>query len=161
MSRKDATGWRTTRRTIGERGAGCRFSVTVGMIWLLSRSVLSNRRARIQVRRFGCWLLLPIYVNGPYTEGHDAGREVAHGAQAQECPHARRRCTNLRCRTPTLPSSRGLASAFAAATASWIARLIPTPPTGDMAWAASPMHNSPGRCQRLSLSSDTDSSFTC
>ena len=28
---------------------------------------------------------------------------------------------------------------------SWTARLMPTPPIGDMAWAASPMHNSPGR----------------
>src|SRR6516225_3360818 len=26
-----------------------------------------------------------------------------------------------------------------------MARLIPTPPTGDIAWAASPMHNKPGR----------------
>src|SRR5512144_1750385 len=34
---------------------------------------------------------------------------------------------------------------LAAATASWTARLIPPPPIGDIAWAASPMHNSPGR----------------
>jgi len=27
---------------------------------------------------------------------------------------------------------------------------MPTPPTGDMAWAASPMHSSPGRNQRRS-----------
>ena len=57
------------------------------------------------------------------------------------------------------PSSRGLAERFAsrlaAATASWIARLIPTPPTGDIACAASPMQSSPvdtnaraGRCER-------------
>src|SRR5258707_10358775 len=30
------------------------------------------------------------------------------------------------------------------ATASWIARLMPTPPTGDMACAASPIHSNPG-----------------
>ncbi len=34
------------------------------------------------------------------------------------------------------------------------------PKTGDMAWAASPMHSSPGRCQRRSLSSRTSSSLT-
>jgi hypothetical protein len=34
---------------------------------------------------------------------------------------------------------------LAVATASWMARLIPTPPTGDMACAASPMHTRPGR----------------
>ena len=43
---------------------------------------------------------------------------------------------------------RGSARIVAAATASAIARLIPTPPTSDMAWAASPMHNNPGLCQR-------------
>ena len=37
----------------------------------------------------------------------------------------------------------------AAATASWMARLMPMPPTGDMAWAASPMQRRPGRCQRV------------
>src|SRR5918998_267960 len=91
MTRKAATGWRTTRRLSGERGAGCRFSVTAGMIGLLSRSVLSDRRARIQARRPGYRLLLAVYVDGPYAEGYDAGREVAHGAQAQDCPHGRRR----------------------------------------------------------------------
>jgi hypothetical protein len=35
----------------------------------------------------------------------------------------------------------GSASSAAAATASWTARLMPTPPIGDMAWAASPMHS--------------------
>jgi len=38
---------------------------------------------------------------------------------------------------------------FAAATASCTARLMPTPPIGDMAWAASPIHNRPGRNQRV------------
>ena len=38
---------------------------------------------------------------------------------------------------------------LAVATASWIARLMPTPPTGDMAWAASPMQSSPGRYHRF------------
>src|ERR671920_2553363 len=91
MSRKTATGWRTTRRLSGGRGVGCWFSVAVGMIGLLSRSVLSDRRARIQARRSGYRLRLAVYVDGPYAEGHDAGWEVAHGAQAQECPHGRRR----------------------------------------------------------------------
>src|ERR687894_1192431 len=91
MTRKAAIGWRTTRRLSGERGVGCRFSVTAGMIGLLSRSVLSDCRARIQARRSGYRLLLAVYVDGPYAEGHDAGREVAHGAQAQDCPHGRRR----------------------------------------------------------------------
>src|SRR5918997_1403950 len=90
MTRKAAIGWRTTRRLSGERGVGCRFSVTAGMIGLLSRSVLSDRRVRIQARRSGYRLLLAVYVDGPYAEGHDADREVAHGAQAQDCPHGRR-----------------------------------------------------------------------
>ena len=42
------------------------------------------------------------------------------------------------------PARRGAVSRFAVATASWTARLIPTPPTGDMACAASPMQSSPG-----------------
>ena len=37
---------------------------------------------------------------------------------------------------------------FAAATASWIARLMPIPPIGDMACAASPIASRPGRCQQ-------------
>ncbi len=28
---------------------------------------------------------------GPNAEGDDPGRQVAHGAQAQDCPHGRRR----------------------------------------------------------------------
>ena len=46
----------------------------------------------------------------------------------------------------------GAASMLAAATASWIARLMPTPPTGDIACAASPMQSRPGRyhCRRRS-----------
>ena len=43
---------------------------------------------------------------------------------------SRRRCTALRCQGSTVPCRSGPASAFAAATASWTARLIPTPPTG-------------------------------
>ena len=50
------------------------------------------------------------------------------------------------------PRASGAARRFAAATASWIARLMPTPPTGDMACAASPMHSRPGRHQRRSRS---------
>ena len=37
---------------------------------------------------------------------------------------------------------------------------MPTPPTGDIAWAASPMHSSPGRHQRFSRSTCTVSSLT-
>src|SRR6185369_8073039 len=45
----------------------------------------------------------------------------------------RRSCT-LRSRGSTFsPAASGPASAFAAATASWIARLMPTPPMGDIA----------------------------
>src|SRR5215207_9600290 len=74
---------------------------------------------------------------------------------------SRRRCTAFRCRGSTLSSRSGPESAFAAATASWIARFIPTPPTGDIAWAASPMHKRPGRYQRFRRFTWTDRSFTC
>ena len=48
------------------------------------------------------------------------------------------------------PSRRasGCARMLAAATASCTARLTPTPPTGDIACAASPMQSRPGRYQR-------------
>ena len=52
------------------------------------------------------------------------------------------------------------ASRLAVATASWIARLTPTPPTGDIACAASPMHSRPGRVHRFSRLIATVSSFT-
>ena len=58
------------------------------------------------------------------------------------------------------PRAIGPARMLAAATASWTATLIPTPPIGDMAWAASPMTSRPGRCQRSSRSSATVSSLT-
>ena len=51
------------------------------------------------------------------------------------------------------PRAIGPARMLAAATASWIARLMPIPPIGDMAWAASPIASRPGRCQRVSRSS--------
>src|SRR3989442_820722 len=57
------------------------------------------------------------------------------------------------------PRRRGSASRFAAATASWIARLMPTPPIGDIAWAASPMQSRPGRYHRRRRSTRTVSSF--
>src|SRR5919107_5590980 len=91
MRRKVATGWRTTRRLSGKGGAGCRFPVAVGIIGLLSRSVLLNCRARIQTRRSGYWLIFPVVVDGPYAESRDPGGQVAYGAQAQESPHGRRR----------------------------------------------------------------------
>src|SRR5918911_1440233 len=68
--------------------------------------------------------------------------------------NSRRRWTALKCRGFALPSRSGLVSTFAAATASWIARLMPTPPTGDIACAASPMQSRPLRYQRVSR-------FTC
>ena len=58
------------------------------------------------------------------------------------------------------PAAIGPARMLAAATASWIARLMPTPPIGDMAWAASPIASRPGRCQSVSRSSSTVSSLT-
>ncbi len=48
----------------------------------------------------------------------------------------------------------------AVATASATARLMPTPPTGDIACAASPMHSTPSEYQRRSRLSCTSSSFT-
>ena len=47
------------------------------------------------------------------------------------------------------PGPQRRASRFAAATASCIARLMPTPPIGDMACAASPMARKPGLHQRV------------
>ena len=49
---------------------------------------------------------------------------------------------------------------LAVATASWMARLMPTPPMGDMACAASPMQTRPGRAQFLSRSTVTVRSLT-
>ena len=49
---------------------------------------------------------------------------------------------------------------LAVATASWIARLMPTPPIGDMAWAASPMQTRPGRAHCVSRSTVTVRSLT-
>ena len=48
----------------------------------------------------------------------------------------------------------------AAATASAIARLMPTPPTGDIACAASPMQSTPLACQRRKRSSRTSRTLT-
>lgn len=72
----------------------------------------------------------------------------------------RRACTFASSGSGSRPVAIAAARMLAAATASWMARLIPTPPTGDMAWAASPIASSPGRCQRVRRSSETDSSFT-
>src|SRR5699024_6426517 len=49
-----------------------------------------------------------------------------------------------------LPESKGFASIRAAATPSRTARLTPTPPSGDIACAASPMHSKPYRCHLVS-----------
>src|SRR6202000_1740833 len=64
---------------------------------------------------------------------------------------------------PALDSSQvlcGDASGVAPATASWTARLMPPPPAGDMACAASPMHNSPFVYQRRSRLSRISKSLT-
>ena len=53
----------------------------------------------------------------------------------------------------------GCARALAAATASWMARLMPTPPMGDMAWAESPMQRRPGRDQWRRRSTATERSL--
>lgn len=70
------------------------------------------------------------------------------------------RRSRRRSSTSTPPARNGAANRFAVATASWMARLIPTPPTGDIACAASPMHSSPGRYQRSSRSTRTVSRLT-
>ncbi len=72
----------------------------------------------------------------------------------------RRRATRARPRSSSVPSLSGRARRLPAATASWMARLIPTPPTGDIAWAESPMQSSPRRCQRLRRLTWTSSVFT-
>src|SRR5438034_2023161 len=74
--------------------------------------------------------------------------------------HSRRRCTRARSSALTRPSRSGAASRLAAATASWIARLMPTPPTGDIACGASPRQSTPGPNQRARRSTRTVSSFT-
>jgi hypothetical protein len=59
----------------------------------------------------------------------------------------------------TDPCRSGDVKMLAAATASWTARLMPTPPIGDIACAASPMHNRPGRDHRRNRSTRTVSSL--
>src|SRR5699024_12746184 len=53
---------------------------------------------------------------------------------------------------PSFPTRRSsdLASIRAAATPSRTARYTPTPPSGDIACAASPMHSKPSRCHLVS-----------
>ena len=76
--------------------------------------------------------------------------------------HQRRRCTLTQHRPRDDPARRAAPapSSRAAATASCTARLIPTPPTGDIACAASPISSSPSRSQRRSRSSRTSSRRT-
>ena len=74
---------------------------------------------------------------------------------------ARRRWTARRWSVVTADPARSTGPRIrAAATASCTARLIPTPPTGDIAWAASPISSSPSAYQRRSRSSRTLSSLT-
>jgi hypothetical protein len=68
----------------------------------------------------------------------DAGRKLAAALHPAEVSGGDR------------PARSRAARTLAAATAAWIARLMPTPPTGDMAWAASPMQRRPDRYQRRS-----------
>ena len=49
-----------------------------------------------------------------------------------------------RCSGVSVPVRSGSVSMLAVATASCTAMLMPMPPTGDMAWAASPMQSRPG-----------------
>src|SRR5699024_4410215 len=64
---------------------------------------------------------------------------------------SRRRCTARRSLSESCPVRNGSASILAVATPSCTARLTPTPPTGDIACAASPRHSSPVRYHRVSL----------
>ena len=71
----------------------------------------------------------------------------------------RRFCTARSSSTEGTPVLSVCQSKFAAATASCTARLMPTPPTGDMACAASPMHKRPGRNHWRSRATATVKSF--
>jgi hypothetical protein len=92
-----------------------------------------------------------------------AGNRAAIGAEFDSlvdivAKHFASEETNMTAKSAsdTGPSpDNGAAKIFPAATASWIARLTPTPPTGDMAWAASPMQSSPALCQSGSRSTAT------
>src|ERR671916_3365884 len=90
MTRKAATGWRTTRRLSGEGGG---LPVLGGRGHYRSPcSVGTTGSPRsYQARRFGYRLLLAVYVDGPYAESNNAGRQVAHRLQPQERPQGRRR----------------------------------------------------------------------
>ena len=74
--------------------------------------------------------------------------------------NARRRCTASTSSSDGAPRRSASPKRFAVATASWIARLIPTPPIGDMACAASPIQSSPGRAHSCSRSTATVSKLT-
>ena len=82
------------------------------------------------------------------------------GAASRGSGTSRRCCTRARSKVDSVPFFSGFHRMLAAATASWMARLMPTPPTGDMACAASPMHSRPGRYQVRSRSMLTVSSLT-
>ena len=82
--------------------------------------------------------------------------EPLRDARRQLAPALDRRRSSARQRR----SRSGAASRLAAATASWIARLMPTPPTGDIACAASPMQSRPGRYHCRRRSTVTVSSLT-
>ena len=103
--------------------------------------------------------------------GGPARRPSRIGVTSARCSSRCTACTStvgssLRRRTAassaavTVPRRSGPASRVAAATASCTARLMPTPPTGDIACAASPMHSRPSTCQRLSRFSRTSRCLT-
>ena len=80
---------------------------------------------------------------------------------ASSAPETRGAAAPRRVRPPTGNRCASFAaSRLAVATASCTARLTPTPPTGDIACAASPMQSNPGRVQRFSRLIATVSSLT-
>ena len=122
--------------------------------------------------------------NNRSSSGAFFGRRLPESAgdRIRFCTITWRRCTTRIGKLATLLHRREVQSAhpsgaqrsgevFAAATASWTARFTPTPATGDIACAASPMHRSPGRCQvrnrsiltvrSLTLSAETIVLLTC
>ena len=74
--------------------------------------------------------------------------------------HSRRACTFTKSSMLQPPLRNFSAKKLAVATASCTAKLMPTPPMGDMAWAASPIHNKPSLYQRSKRLTCTLSNFT-
>jgi len=81
--------------------------------------------------------------------------EQAYRCQGTKVSRRRRPSTEARSASVDRPSRSGRAKILAAATASRTARLMPTPPMGDMVCAVSPMHSTPGLCHVISWSTPT------